>query len=133
MGSWMHMCCVQNQPSAELAVEGMQIEEQPLYGMSSAPALQPVHANAFRRMPKLRILVVDGVRPAASLAGFELPRLAMVSWRGGSGRRLPLEAQTMMNAVVLDINEGEFISLPSNLQARPLPLHGAGVPGLVEV
>ena len=118
-GGWLHMCCGQSQPSAELAVEGMRIGSEAMHGVPSAHALQPVHAGAFRCMPYLRILVLDRTHLAARLAGFELPQLAMLSWRGAGGRALPFDVRVIKNAAVLDIGESrDLTTLPGNMQAR---------------
>ena len=69
---------------------------------------------------------LDGMPNAAGLTGWELPRLAMLSWRGSGGRTLPLDCQTIKNAAELDVSHsGELTSLPSSLQARSSRSHDA--------
>ena len=69
--------------------------------------------EAFRRMPRLRILILDGVKLNSKLSGFQLPRLAMLSWREVSGPLLPFATDIITAAAVLDISDStELERLP---------------------
>ena len=73
--------------------------------------------KALSRMPRLRILVLDGAKVDDTLSGFRIPRLAMLSWRGAGARSLPFALETVKSAAVLDIAGGSIERLPENLQA----------------
>ena len=90
-------------------------------GISLTGLASPINADAIRHMPALRILILDGVALEAPLAGFELPRLAVVSWRNGRGRALPFEMQTVRGAAVLSLPGCSGLQqLPDDVQARTL-------------
>ena len=78
--------------------------------------------EALRRMPNLRILILDGVQidnMESVLSGFQLPRLAMLSWRDAGGPSLPIALEAIPSAVVIDIAGSlELERLPADLQAR---------------
>ena len=74
--------------------------------------------EALRHMPGLQILILDGVKSANMLSGFQIPNLAMLSWQGASGRSLPVDLQAAKSAAVLDISgSDELVRLPTDRQA----------------
>ena len=80
--------------------------------------------EALGRMPQLRILILDGVKPDKMLSGVRLPSLAMLSWRGifiwnGFGPSLPCALEAVESLAVLDISKNSAEQLPADLQARP--------------
>ena len=87
-----------------ISVAGLQADSLPL--------------EALSRMPRLRVLVMDGVQTDSMLSGFHLPRLAMLSWRNAGGLMLPVALEAIMSAAVLDISGGDVQRLPDNLEAR---------------
>ena len=81
----------------------------------------PLNTDALGRMPNLRILVSDGVDMEQPLTGFELPQLAMLSWRNHASEELPLDFNTVRNAAVLDLQGcSNLLSLPNGLEVRHL-------------
>ena len=73
---------------------------------------------ALSRMPRLRILILDGVKMDIKLSGLDLPVLAMLSWRDAGKASLPISLETVKAAAVLDISgSNELERLPIDLQA----------------
>lgn len=91
-----------------VCVEGISLQ-----GLGSDPA----EFEGLTRMPKLRILILDGVKAGRVLSGMHATRLAMLSWRGADGPLLPLNFfDIIKSAAVLDMSGGDIKRLPSNLQ-----------------
>ena len=78
----------------------MSVEGILLTGLREDPAT----FEALNRMPQLRILIMDGVKINRVLSGLQLPRLAMLSWRGAHGSTLPFDMEIAKAAAVLDIS-----------------------------
>lgn len=77
----------------------------------------PINLQALSRMPQLRILILDGTQADTILSGFNMPRLAMLSWRDAHGPSLPFALQIATAAAVIDISgSNELKSLPDSLQ-----------------
>ena len=90
-------------------------------GLSLVGLPSPVNCEALGRMPNLRILIMDGVDVKSPLTGFELPHLAMLSWRNHASEELPLNCDTVRNAAVLDLQGcSNLTSLPDGIEVRHL-------------
>lgn len=81
-----------------------------------------LNVEALSRMPRLRILVLDGATVNGALSGFRMPHLAMLSWRDSGAHSLPFALKTVKTAAVLDIAGGGIERLPENLQACSPPV-----------
>ena len=74
--------------------------------------------ETLARMPRLRILILDGVRLDSMLTGSPMPSLAMLSWRDAGGPDPPVAFETIKFATVLDMSgSAELESLTPDLQA----------------
>ena len=77
-------------------------------------------------MPELRTLILDGVKAESRVCGIQIPRLAMLSWRGAHGPSLPFALEAVKSAAVLDISgSNELERLPAALQVRKFFHHMA--------
>ena len=95
----------------------MQAMLEHVEGISLVGLASPVNTEALSRMPDLRILIADGVDVESPLTGFELPKLAMLSWREKAGQELSFGWSTVRKAAVIDLQGCHNLTdLPDGLQ-----------------
>ena len=74
--------------------------------------------EALRRMPQLRVLILDGAKMDIMLSGFQMPQLALLSWQDADASLLPFALETVKSVAVLDISGNVKLErLPADMQA----------------